>query len=305
MLTQRVPRMASPDFSERGDSSGCSSRSKSPLGGGVPGQLYPPSVVGPAYGRLGDSFTPVTHSSMLSSRQWPADEPRTLNALGTPTKRPPEKSYLERSEVVGLDMSSYRIRNLAPTICRFTFLTELRLANNFLTRLPSGIGHLRSLAFLDLSNNQLSELPPEMGWLCCLKELLLFNNHLQDFPGELGYLYQLENFGIDGNPINESLLQVVHNQGALAIIPFLRDHVISKFAPRESVQSSTGLTHLSLSFLAVVPPTDRSWQSVEPSSFTTAAKSMRCGMAGSIASHSIFYRSICRLGHGALLQCAL
>lgn len=174
-------------------------------------------------------IVPATHSTMLSSRRWPADEARPPSVLGTPTKRDdsgvrPDAG--ERSEMVGLDLSGARIRTLTPNICRFTFLTELRLANNFLARLPAGIGQLRALAFLDLSSNHLAALPAEIGWLTSLKELLLFNNILQDLPSEMGFLYQLENLGIDGNPVNDSLTQLAHTQGPLAIIPFLRDHMI-------------------------------------------------------------------------------
>lgn len=165
---------------------------------------------------------------MLSSRRWPADEPRPVNLVATPTKRHDAVKIdaSRRSELVGLDMSGFKIKSLTPNLARFTFLTELRLANNFITRLPPGIGLLRAVAFLDLSNNYLAELPPEVGWMSCLKELLLFNNHLEDLPGEMGYLYQLENLGIDGNPLNDNLVQVIQTQGSLAIIPFLRDNMI-------------------------------------------------------------------------------
>lgn len=179
----------------------------------------------------GPEPTPVTHQSVLSSKRWPADEARPAAATGTPTKRNAEKGAEPSAgpdDVLGLDMSGFKIKTLTPSICRFTFLTELRLSNNFLSVLPSGIGQLRSLAFLDLSNNQLEELPSEMGWLTNLRELLLFNNNIQDFPSEFGYLYQLENFGIDGNPLNDNLLQITLQQGPNAIIPFLRDHFISK-----------------------------------------------------------------------------
>jgi CCR4-NOT transcription complex subunit 6 len=189
---------------------------------------------------------------MLSSRRWPADEPRPAVSQGTPTKRNDNATAdgTGKSELLGLDMSGSKIKTLTPGICRFTFLTELRLSNNFITRLPSGVGQLRSLAFLDLSNNQLTELPSEVGWLCNMKELLLFNNHIQDLPGEMGYLYQLENFGIEGNPINENLLQIVHSQGALALIPFLRDHMISTFGFNTYI-------------VAIAPPSDRSWLNVD------------------------------------------
>lgn len=189
----------------------------------------PPPIAGPKGGE--NILTPATHATMLSSRRWPADEARPVLSTSTPTKKG-ESSQIDngngsKSEILGLDMSGFRIKTLTPAICRFTFLTELRLSNNFISILPTGFGQLRNLAFLDLSNNQLSELPAEFGWLSCLKELLLFNNNIHDFPSEMGYLYQLENFGIEGNPISESLMQIVHSQGSTGIIPFLRDHAIS------------------------------------------------------------------------------
>lgn len=189
--------------------------------------------------RPSDPLSPATHATMLSSRRWPADEPRPVNLASTPTKRHEAVKIdaSKKSELLGLDMTGFKIKVLTPNLTRFTFLTELRLGNNFITRLPPGIGLLRALAFLDMSNNYLTELPPEIGWLSCLKELLLFNNHLEDLPGELGYLYQLENLGIDGNPLNDSFVQVIQSQGALAIIPFLRDNMICMFVPLNQANS--------------------------------------------------------------------
>ncbi len=207
-------------------------------GGGVFGAVL--RATSPTSGNPLGEMKPATHESMLSSRRWPADEARTLQGgnFGTPTKRADYASAGSdqpgpggKNEILGLDMSNSRIAVLTPTIARFSFLTELRLGNNQLKGLPVGISLLRALAFLDLSNNQLAELRSEVGWMTGLKELLVFNNNLVDFPPELGYLYQLENFGIDGNPLNENLAQISHNQGPLAIIPFLRDHVISMAAP--------------------------------------------------------------------------
>lgn len=147
----------------------------------------------------------------------------TGNVLATQTIDPNCKS-----ELVGLDMSGFRIRNLSPGLFNYSFISELRLSNNFLMHLPAEIGRLRGLKHLDLSNNQLVELPRQIGWLTSLRELLVFNNQLQDLPAELGYLFQLETLGLDGNPIsNEAILTVLHNQGPIAVVPFLRDHMTS------------------------------------------------------------------------------
>ena len=92
MLTQRVPRMASPDFSERGDSSGCSSRSKSPLGGGGGG-------VGWRGGRqwLFPSRVPCRRSSELGTlRRWSAIRKASdlVGQPGTPRAAAPRSSPL-------------------------------------------------------------------------------------------------------------------------------------------------------------------------------------------------------------------
>jgi len=132
-----------------------------------------------------------------------------------------------RTAMIGLDMSQVGIRILSPGLFNFTFITELRLGNNLLKALPPSIGQLTNLLHLDLANNQIDELPKEIGWLTDLKDLLLYNNQLSDLPPEMGYLYQLETLGLDGNPItNDGLLAVLHSQGPIACISFLRDHII-------------------------------------------------------------------------------
>lgn len=135
---------------------------------------------------------------------------------------------LGKTDLMGLDMSGFRIKRLPIELFHFGFMMELRLANNFLTNLPAEIGLLRTLTSLDLSNNQLSSLPRELSKLTNLTELLLYNNQLTQLPSEFGYLYQCQTLGIEGNPIMEPILSIMHSQGSSYIIPFLRDHMISK-----------------------------------------------------------------------------
>lgn len=135
---------------------------------------------------------------------------------------------LSKSEITGLDMSGFRIKRLPLELFQFGFIMELRLSNNYLTSIPPEIGLLRTLTSLDLSNNQLTAVPRELSKLTNITELLLYNNQLTALPAELGYLYQCQNLGIEGNPIMEPILSVMLNQGTNTIIPFLRDHMISK-----------------------------------------------------------------------------
>lgn len=164
---------------------------------------------------------------------------------------------LEENELVGLDLSSARIRSLPLGLLNYTdFLTELRLNCNLLTTLPPQVGDLRSLVILDLSDNSLSFLPPELGKLTNLVELLLYNNRLCTLPAEMGYLYQLENIGLDGNPWDEPLTGVLMTQGPLAIIPFLRDNLLGTF-PLDIFIDNT--------VVVVEPPPERIWQVLDNS----------------------------------------
>jgi CCR4-NOT transcription complex subunit 6 len=135
----------------------------------------------------------------------------------------------EASELLGLDMSGIRLRSLPLGLFHSSLegLYELHLNGNFLTKLPPQIGLLRQLIFLDLSENALQTVPKELGRLVNLQELLLHNNQLASLPAELGYLYQLESFSLDNNPLQEPLLSLVHSQGALSVITYLREHVLS------------------------------------------------------------------------------
>lgn len=178
------------------------------------------------------SFTPPRPAAGSRKGTVAAAPPRWNPAeeAGGKTKRSGETATIDphnKTEMIGLDMSTSGIRTLSPGLFNFGFLTELRLANNLLKKIPAGISGLGSLVHLDLSNNQIVELPKEIGWLTDLKDLFLYNNQLQDLPPEMGYLFQLDNLGLDGNPIsNEAILTVLHSQGPLAVIPFLRDHII-------------------------------------------------------------------------------
>ena len=134
---------------------------------------------------------------------------------------------LETNELVGLDLSSARIRSLPLGLLNYTdFLTEVRLNGNLLTGLPAEVGELRSLVILDLSDNLLTHLPPEIGKLTNLVELLLYNNRLHTLPPEFGYLYQLEMLGVEGNPWEDPIAGLLMTQGPLAVVPFLRDNVL-------------------------------------------------------------------------------
>jgi CCR4-NOT transcription complex subunit 6 len=56
-----------------------------------------------------------------------------------------------------------------------------------------------------------------------LKELYLFDNHIVTLPPELGSLHQLQTLGVEGNPLDPSLKNIVQKDGTSALVSYLRD----------------------------------------------------------------------------------
>lgn len=140
-----------------------------------------------------------------------------------------------------IDMGGLSLRNLAPELYRYDFLTSLFINHNNLTTLSPDIAHLKKLTILDASGNNLVSLPSEMGMLTGLKELYLFDNQLTMLPPELGMLFNLDMLGIEGNPMADNIRSLAQREGTQAVIAFLRD-----------------------SCPVPLPPPEREWISIEP-----------------------------------------
>ncbi|KAG6817489.1 hypothetical protein H0H87_008114 [Tephrocybe sp. NHM501043] len=145
--------------------------------------------------------------------------------------RPPENSWSS------LDMGGVNLKNIPQTsgLFTFTFLINLYLNHNALTSVPPQIAKLRHLELLDLSGNHLTTLAPELGMLTQLKELYLFDNQITNIPSELGTLHQLKTLGVEGNPLDASLKQLVQKDGTPALISYLRDSCPVPTPPPERV----------------------------------------------------------------------
>ncbi|KAF8332849.1 Endonuclease/exonuclease/phosphatase [Cantharellus anzutake] len=132
----------------------------------------------------------------------------TVAPVKSPTLARPAVSRKAENTWNALDLGGMRLKNLAPTLFHFLHLTTLYLNHNQLTHIPSAISHLRNLALLDLSANQLEALPQNLA--CTL-------------PPEIGSLHQLRMLGIEGNPLQASLMQIMQERGTQALIAHLRD----------------------------------------------------------------------------------
>lgn len=132
-------------------------------------------------------------------------------------------------------MGGILLKNIPRTsaLFSFTFLQNLYLNHNQLSSIPPEIASLKQLELLDLSGNGLLSIPPELGMLTNLKELYLFDNHLQTIPPELGTLHQLRTIGIEGNPLEAYLKNMVQNGGTIALITHLRDSCPAPQPPPE------------------------------------------------------------------------
>ncbi|KAL0956648.1 hypothetical protein HGRIS_002780 [Hohenbuehelia grisea] len=124
-----------------------------------------------------------------------------------------------------LDMGGIGVKQLpnSSALFQMNFLANLYLNHNSLASIPGEISRLRQLELLDLSGNALNSLPPELGMCTSLKELYVFDNHIATLPPELGTLHQLQCIGVEGNPLDASLKNIVQKDGTPALISFLRD----------------------------------------------------------------------------------
>jgi CCR4-NOT transcription complex subunit 6 len=156
-------------------------------------------------------------------------------------------------------MGGMGLKNLTTTVCNYSFLTVLYINHNNLTWLTPAISQLTQLKTLDASGNKLTSIPPDMGLLINLRELLLFDNNLVTIPSELGTLYQLETLGLEGNPIQADLNNLLMKEGTHAVIVSLREN-----APGKKRKKNIPYTLYLLSLVIVgMPPPHRDWITVE------------------------------------------
>ncbi|CCL99643.1 uncharacterized protein FIBRA_01663 [Fibroporia radiculosa] len=179
--------------------------------------------------------SPTSLSASANGTAKGADHPSSTVApvveVPRPTAPKPQNTWSS------LDMGGVNIKSLPPSsgLFSFSFLINLYLNHNALTSIPPEIAKLRHLELLDLSGNSLLHIPTELGMLTSLKELYLFDNQLTTLPPELGTLHQLQTLGIEGNPLELSLKQIVQKDGTPALISYLRDSCPVSASPPDRI----------------------------------------------------------------------
>ncbi|OAQ31097.1 hypothetical protein K457DRAFT_72485 [Linnemannia elongata AG-77] len=132
-----------------------------------------------------------------------------------------------------LDLGGMGLKNMSRELFQYAFLTALYINHNNLHLLSPEISRLTKLTILDASGNKLTSVPPEIGMLTNLKELLLVDNGLVTLPAEMGTLYQLDILALEGNPLNESLKNLLQQEGTGAVINYLRENCPVPLPPPE------------------------------------------------------------------------
>lgn len=122
-----------------------------------------------------------------------------------------------------LDLSGQGLLNISPKLFQYDFLESLYLNNNKLSVVPSVVKQLRGLRVLDLSHNRISEVPGELGLCYNLRYLYLFDNNIKTLPNEFRNLIELLFLGIEGNPIDLDIANLLAEKGTKALISHLRD----------------------------------------------------------------------------------
>lgn len=122
-----------------------------------------------------------------------------------------------------LDFSGQGLLNVSPKLFNYDFLESLYLNNNKLTSIPSQIRKLRGLRVLDLSRNNIQEVPADLGLCYNLRYLYLFDNKIETLPNEFRNLVELLFLGIEGNPIDLNIANLLAEKGTKALIAHFRD----------------------------------------------------------------------------------
>ncbi|KAI5062489.1 hypothetical protein GOP47_0023028 [Adiantum capillus-veneris] len=130
------------------------------------------------------------------------------------------------------------------SIGKMTWLMELNLSGNRLTKLPDSVGDLVNLVNMDVSLNQLTVLPETIGRLTCLKTLILDNNKFEELSHTIGQCTALIELSASFN----QLKALPEATGKLTQLHSLDVHFNKLGSLPTTIASMAGLVDLDASF---------------------------------------------------------
>lgn len=184
-------------------------------------------------------ITPATNN--IQNRANGTINPQQKNAKLEEERQRLINEQINKQFWTALDLGGQGLCRLSNRLFGYSFLQKLYLNHNKLMVLPSSIVQLNQLKVLDLSDNLLTELPPELGVMFNLRYLFCFDNRIQTLPFEFGFLFQLEVLGLEGNPLNEHMRDLLAKEGTRGLIVELREKapVTVESHPREWLMFET------------------------------------------------------------------
>lgn len=107
-------------------------------------------------------------------------------------------------------LSSLKILNMSnnyltefPDIFMCTLLSELRLQNNNISKIPNNIQSLKLITLIDMTNNDLTKISKSIQHLTKLTRLCCANNKITEISREITKLQNLHQFYFHMNPIHQ------------------------------------------------------------------------------------------------------
>ena len=104
----------------------------------------------------------------------------------------PLEVFTEFPNLMLLDLSKNRLKELPPQLGLLKKLKKLILFKNRIESLPAEIGQLEDLRELVINQNELETLPYEIGNLKKLRYIDMWSNNLTHLPGSMAEMWALE-----------------------------------------------------------------------------------------------------------------
>jgi len=115
-----------------------------------------------------------------------------LNLRGKKLKRVPPQVFSSFPNLVDLDLSRNRLKELPDSLWALGRVKRLNLSKNQIEQLPPSLGRMNHLEELVISQNEITSLPDSIGKLDRLRMIDAWSNNLDELPRSMSDLRALE-----------------------------------------------------------------------------------------------------------------